>query len=194
MARQITLPVKFRQQFMINDINQIQGVRRLPLWKSCVEEMRVQGVDYGKVYTAEYFEQRLKCKRDEMEFGLAISEIRRDLETSGFYLSGRGQSGNQYVILPPENNRGVMSGYQRAALDALKRGIILGTTTRLDTLSAEDRRRHESVLEKMAMRHALVRNTTQIVRVLKKHAPKILNRRTSDEGDDNAAMAVTKLT
>jgi cell division protein ZapA (FtsZ GTPase activity inhibitor) len=49
-----------------------------------------------------------------------------------------------------------MFNYQSKAIDALKRGVILGTNTRLDLLDEQDRRRHESMLEKIAMRSALV--------------------------------------
>ncbi len=117
---------------------------KLPLWKNCLDNMLAQGIEHGQTYQAEYFEEELHEKRDTMAFGLAVSEIRRSLEANGYYLSGRGQHGNQFIILPAESNADVMLSYNRAAIDALKRGVILGTTTRLDSLKAEDRRRHES--------------------------------------------------
>lgn len=33
---------------------------RLPLWRACAESMLAEGVEYGKTYTAEYFEQHLR--------------------------------------------------------------------------------------------------------------------------------------
>ncbi len=159
----------------MNEQNENTGeVIRLPLWKSCLETMRKDSVSYGKTYPAEYFEKALKVTRDTMQFGLAISEIRRELEMDGFYLSGRGQNGNQYVILPPENNQDVMRSYQRAALDALKRGVILGTNTRLDLLESEDRRRHEALLEKLAIRTLLFKKTGEVAKILKENHPKVL--------------------
>lgn len=128
---------------------------RLPLWKSVYEEM-LKSCEYGTTYPAEFFEERLKVKRDTMRFGLDVSNIRRALEHHGFYLSGRGLNSNEFIIVPPESNADKMQSYQRQAIDALKRGVILGTNTRLDTLSDEQRRRHESVLQKIAMRAALV--------------------------------------
>lgn len=136
--------------------------------------MLLEGVDYSKVYDAAWFEDRLKCPRYSMQFGLAISEIRRGLESKGFYLSGCGQNGNQFIILPPENNQDVMAGYQRAATDALKRGVILGTNTRLDLLKDDDRRKHESVLEKMALKMVLLNRSVAIGNAVKKHQPKLL--------------------
>lgn len=129
---------------------------RLPLWKDTLEKMRASGINYGQTFSAEFFEERLRGKRDEIQFRIGISEIRRELEKDGFYLSGRGQKGNQFVILPPESNSDIMLGYQRHAIDALKRGVILGTSTCLDTLKDSERRKHEAVLERMAIKAALM--------------------------------------
>lgn len=149
-------------------------VLRLPLWKNALEEMRNEGVNYGKVYEADFFEKHLKASRDDMKFGLAVSEIRRELEKDGFYLSGRGQKGAQYVVLMPEGNSDVMAAYQRAALDALKRGVILGTNTRLDSLSDSDRRKHENLLQRMATKCVLMQRSVKIAEALEKSAPKLL--------------------
>lgn len=155
--------------------NEITGeVLVLPLWKGCLEQMLRDGVEYGKTYESTFFEQSLRCGRDTMQFGLGISEIRRALEAKGFYLSGRGQKGDQFIILPPEGNRKILEAYQRAAFDAMKRGVILGTNTRLDSLSVEDRRKHEAVLEKMAFRTVLMQRSQSIKKVVEKHSPKLL--------------------
>ena len=129
---------------------------RLPLWKNVYEQMIAEGCDYGRTYAAEFFETSLKTTRDTMRFGLDLARIRRALEYHGFYLTARGQGGNQFIIVQPESNADKLIGYQRAAIDALKRGVILGTNTRLDSLTDEQRRRHESTLEKLATRAALV--------------------------------------
>jgi hypothetical protein len=139
---------------------------RLPLWRTCAEAMIANGVEYGTTYTAEYFEEQLRCKRDEMKFGLGISEIRRVLETKGFYLSGRGLKGDSFIILEPNKNINVLSSYSSTAVDALSRGVILGTNTRLDTLTAEERRKHESALQKIAMRLVMVKKTKTIMKRL----------------------------
>lgn len=131
-------------------------VLRLPLWKNCYEEMLRDGVDYGKSYTAEYFEDRLKSKRESMTFGLDISKIRSALLSHGFFLSGRGQKGEQFVILDASANTSVMENFQTQAIKALRSGVILGTNTRVDVLTAEERRKHESMLEKLAIRSALI--------------------------------------
>lgn len=147
---------------------------RLPLWKACLDEMLEQGVAHGQTYETKWFEERLRMTRDCMRFGLDISEIRRELEKRGYYLCGRGQNGNQYVILPPENNADVMAAYSREATRALARGVILGTNTRLDLLSAEDRRRHESMLAKLATKAALCAKPKQTLEAMGEMADSIL--------------------
>jgi hypothetical protein len=149
-------------------------VLRLPLWRSTVEDMIKDGVEYGQTYEAKFFEDRLKCDRNSMQFGLAVSNIRRELERHGFYLSGRGQNGNQLVILPPASNADVLCSYSRAATDALKRGVILGTNTRLDMLTNGERTRHEKTLQILATKAALINRAKSIYSVVEKHAPKLL--------------------
>ena len=150
-----------------NNDEQTEAVR-LPIWKHALEQMRLAGIEYGKTFTAEWLEEKLRTKRDTMGFGLAISEIRRQLEWDGFYLSGRGHKGDQFVIMTPESNQDVMRGYGRAALDALTRGVILGTNTRLDTLTANERRKHEAMLEKLAFKLALCKKAGDAVKALGK--------------------------
>lgn len=155
---------------MNTDSNKTNEIERLPLWKNVLEEMRRDGVAYGKTYPAEWFETRLKCNRDSMEFGLSISEIRRALEFDGFFISGRGQKGNQYVILPPESNANILAARSRSAMDELKRGFILGTNTNVSLLDREQRRRHDSELEKVATRLALLKHSGRAARELAKNS------------------------
>lgn len=131
-------------------------VLRLPLWKNCLDEMLRTGVDYASTYSAVFFEERLKSKRDTMTYGLDISKIREGLLKYGFFLSGRGQKGEQFVILQASANSSVMENFQAQAIKALRSGVILGTNTRIDVLNDEERRKHENTLERLAVRTALV--------------------------------------
>jgi hypothetical protein len=149
---------------------------KLPLWRECAKSMLEKGIEHGKVYPSSFFEEWLRCAPDSMHFSLGIAEIRRALEPHGFYLSGRGQKGEQYVILQPEAHGDVMMGYARKASDALRRGCILGTGTRLDLLKGEDRRRHESICEKMAVKFALVSRSSQVMKALPEQARKRLQK------------------
>lgn len=131
-------------------------IHTLPLWQTTVTGMRKEGIRYGQTYSVEFFELALCAKREGYDFGTGLAAIRRELEHDGFYLSARGQGGTGYVILDNAKNADVMLGYQATALDCLKRGVILGTNTRLDTLTENERRRHESVLARLAQKAALM--------------------------------------
>jgi hypothetical protein len=141
---------------MENIIENEMEVLRLPLWKNCYEEILREGIDYGRTYDADFFESRLKEKRDSMRFSLDISKIRTALLSHGFFLSGRGQKGEQFVILDASANTSVMENFQSQAIKALRSGVILGTNTRVDVLTDEERRKHESTLERLAIRSALL--------------------------------------
>ena len=145
---------------------------RLPLWKACLEKMLIGGVEHGKAWPTEFFESELRSKRSDMQFNFDISEIRRELEKVGYYLSGRGQNGTQFVIIAAEHNKDVMANYNRAAFDSLRRGITLGASTRLELLSPEARQKHDAILERMQTRLALMQRSMQIKRALEKSAPK----------------------
>lgn len=147
---------------------------RLPLWKNCLDKMRTDGISHGQVFTAEFFEKELRCQRTEMRFGLAIADIRRELETDGFYLTGRGQGGNQFVILPPSNNADVILQYNRRALDVTKRGLNLGSATRLDMLTESERRRLDGIVERTAVKCALLQRSGQVAKILSEAKPELL--------------------
>jgi hypothetical protein len=152
------------------------NIVKLPLWRECAKEMIQSGISHGETYPASYFEEWLKCKSDSMAFSLGIAEIRRALEMHGFYLSGRGQKGTQFVIVPAEAHANVMRSYSRKAADALKRGVILGTNTRLDHLQPDARRRHESMLEKMAVKFALLSRSGQVADALPESSKGLLKK------------------
>lgn len=147
---------------------------KLPLWRNCLERMRADGVSFGKAYPADFFEAELKSTRDTLAFGIGISEIRRALEWDGFYLSGRGQKGSQYVILNAAANASVMQSYGSSAVDLLKRAVILGSNTSLETLTEGERRKHDAVLERTSIKAALLARASQIAKVLRQHKPELL--------------------
>jgi hypothetical protein len=130
-------------------------VVKLPEWKTCLSDMQEDGIDHGKAWPTSYFEERLRCKRDTMRFGLDMSRIRTKLLEDGYYLSGRGAKGERFEIVPAAANSQVMENLQADAARALAKGVILGTNTRIDLLTDAERRKHESMLEKLAVRAAL---------------------------------------
>jgi len=133
-----------------------EGVTKLPLWQNAVDEMIETGIDYGKVYPAEFFEKHLKCDRNTMSFGLGVSHIRRSLEDLGYYLTGRGQKGDQFVIVENTSNQGVGNCYMRRARDCFDRAFTLLVNTKQEGMTVEEKRRHDATAEKVAIRRALL--------------------------------------
>ncbi len=131
-------------------------VRRLPLWEHTLSEMRKAGVDYGSTFSRRWMEDHLSCAWNTAEFNSAVISIRAELENEGFYLSARGQGERGYIILRPKENAEQGIRNQRLAVSLLKRTVVLLSNTRLDDLTADERRRHEAVLSRAAQRAALV--------------------------------------
>jgi hypothetical protein len=145
-------------QDMINE----EEVRRLPLWKDWIERNEHR-LAYGLTVTTEELEVALEEKAATMAFQMATHSIRVVLRHRGMNFSQRGLRGAGFQILPPNTNADEMEHLNRVALNSLKASVILGTRTNLNLLSDCERKRHESVTEKMAHRLALLgRSNTSI--------------------------------
>ena len=107
----------------MNEENKYEGPRRLPLWRSCLDEMTTKSmINYGAAIPAEFFEERSRANGAQWNSAWRSATSARELEQDGFYLSGRGQKGSQFVILQPAGNVHIMAGYSRAAIKALRTG------------------------------------------------------------------------
>lgn len=157
------------------------------MWSSCYEDMIAEGVHHGKVFPVEFFEERLHNKFGSVRFGFDIARIRRELETNGYYLSGRGMGGKGFVIVPPESNTAVCRHHRKIGFTRMKRGVILGNTTRTELMTEEQRRRHESQLERLAIQVALIDRSGAVARLVKKHNPRLLeNKKNGANPPDNS--------
>lgn len=130
-------------------------IRRLPLWKDWVETCGVS-MTYGDSVTSSEMIKALSCDEDSIQFAMSIVEIRKWFRRKGMNFTSRGQNGTGYVIAPPGGNSREMGRMARAAINSMREGVVLGTSTPLDLLSPEERRLHESLTEKMATRLALI--------------------------------------
>jgi hypothetical protein len=152
------------------------NVRKLPLWKSLLEEIIESGVDYGKSYRATYFEQALSCDRDSREFGLAVHNIRVELEKLGYYLQGHVARDGSLVILPPEGNIKVAENVERKIRKNRQRAIGLLVSTKPQSLPFKFRRSHERLVLKMQIRQILENRAGTIHGYLRKKAPKLIEK------------------
>jgi hypothetical protein len=140
---------------------------RLPEWKHCLDKMIDLGIDYGAIFETKWLAQTMRMDPESMHFSLAISEIRKALRAEGKWLSGEGQNGARLVIRQPQDNYREVARLSRAAQTALVQGTILGTSTPVELLDANERRRHEAITERIAKRAALMgRRQANIVKKL----------------------------
>ena len=148
--------------------------RKLPLWKGLLETIEEKGVEYGKTYSAAWFEEELSCKRDSREFGLAVHRIRVCLERKGFYLQGHTMKEGNLVILPPEKNIGIAKATERKIRKNRARSIhLLGSTDR-ELLPSKFRPQHEKMLMRITIRQMIEARAGRIHKYLKKKMPKLL--------------------
>lgn len=163
------LPTGSGSQLMNNENNEPTGAVKLPLWRNCLDYMqRNEMIYYGAVFPADFFEEQLREKRDSMQFGLAVSRIRAELLPFGFYLSGRGQNGNSFLIVPPENNSDVASNKLRTALKDIEQARILCEATATDTLDADQQRKLDHASNRAAKWMGAIVHTEQVRRFFRK--------------------------
>jgi len=158
-------------------------VRRLPLWKNCLDSMRKIGIEYGSVFTADFFEAELSVPIKSIRFGVDVSRIRRELEREGFFLSGQGHNGQAFEIIPASQNHEVMGQYLRKSKDLTTRAVILGTNTNVGLLTESQKVRHAQKLERAQMRQALIAKERPIFRLIQKTAPSLIRAIQSSERD-----------
>lgn len=113
-----------------------------------------------------------------MKFGISVSHIRHGLLEKGFYLKG---SGDQFIIPLPKENSDYILKFGRIAMHALERGVILGTNTPMDTLTPSERRRHESICERIAIKSVLMRRSASIHKFVSKTQPKLVEEKKNVE-------------
>jgi hypothetical protein len=154
-----------------------QTVRKLPLWQGLLDELTEEGISHGKSYEASRFEESLSCKRDSREFGLAVHEIRLELERRGFYLQGHAIRDGKLVIVPPEKHIGVVRGFERRNQKNRRRSISLLSSTDRSLLPAKLRPYHEKMLMRIEIKQMLERRAGSIHRFISKRAPKLLEAR-----------------
>jgi hypothetical protein len=133
---------------------------RHPEWKHCLGEMRKSGIEYGTVYETSWLADTMRLDPDSMHFGIAVSNIRKELRREGKHLSGQGQDGKRYAIVPPADNYRELKRLNRQAVRSLREGLILGTSTPTELLDGNERRRHEALTERLAIRSALMARTS----------------------------------
>lgn len=118
--------------------------------------MRKQGIAYGAVFGTSFLEAQIGLSKTHFGFGLAVTKIRKTLEAEGFFLSGRGQNGHQFVILAASSNADVIQSKCTDAFESLRRAVVLGKATDLSELTRDERRRHTEQLKRAETKLSLI--------------------------------------
>jgi len=132
--------------------------RKLPLWRAWLEANEAR-LTYGAAFKTSELEEFFGVKADTWAFREETIAIRANLRRRGMNFTERGQNGAGYVIAQPNTNADEVERLNHAAVSALRSSVELATTTPLQLLDAEERRRHEAVAEKAAHRLALLGRT-----------------------------------
>lgn len=128
----------------------------LPLWKAVAAQLLEEGITYGCKVSNESLSKMLREPIDSMGFKTGCWMITQELEKHGLHWTTRGQNDTGFIVEPAARNADVMLSFQSQAKRLVSRAVGLGGTTDKSLLTAEEKLRHEKVLEKAAMRYCLI--------------------------------------
>ena len=132
------------------------------------------GIKYGKVYKAEEFEEELECLRDSLQFNIAVSNIRMELEQLGFYLEGHIDATGRLEIVKPKKHRHIVKLRESRMRRLRRRSIILMMETDMKALPKKDHKAHMQTLEQLQIKELIERHNRKVQQVLKKNSPRLL--------------------
>ena len=152
--------------------------RKLPLWETCLANMRERGIGFGSVFETKWLEGQLSAASETLEFGASVSRINDELLDYGFYLSSRNQNGKRFVICDPEAAEAVADSRIRRSFKELSRGVRLFSGVLFNpnaNLTETAKRRLSTKAERNAVRLLMLKRSHAVERVVNKHDPKILS-------------------
>ena len=166
----------------MNDKNEILDenikVERLPLWKNVLKNMRDDGLAYGKVWPASYFEAWLMCEHNSREFDFAMLSIKSQIETEDGYYLQSSNDGNLWSIPSAADHETVCERFDRNVKSFAIRAVLLRDSTLANPtaqLTDQERAKMEKRMEIAGNRLALLNKTATITRAIKKRSPKLLD-------------------
>ncbi len=146
-----------------------QEAARLPLWKSALETLRLDGIGYNTTIQASRLEDLLRCKRDTAEFAFAMIEIRKSIEAEdGFYLAEI-NGGAAYEIPDAAAHGDVAKSFDKSVRRYAVRAVNLRMATLMNPsadLSPEKRSAMERDLEHSATRLVMLSRQRSVVKAL----------------------------
>lgn len=152
-------------------------------FNNCIEEMRSKNLlAYGTRIDVEFFERHFyPLKRTDAVFSFRISDVRRELVSSGRYLSGIGEKGDAFRIIGAEENARQMQNDLDRSLRLTERAVILGSNTETNTLTDGQKRTLDGKLRSASVRYLMAKNQRGIEKHLKKTAPELIGKSKSED-------------
>jgi hypothetical protein len=161
----------------MSDKNGNVEVLRLPLWRACLDEMRETGFTYQSKWPVEFFEERLRVKRDTQEFAFAMVDLRKAIEEEDGYKLKSSENGRVWSIPTGYGHEGVAHTFDNKVRSYMVRSINIRSATLQNpraALTITERATMEKNLETASKKLVLVSRAVSISRVLEKHQPKLL--------------------
>lgn len=153
---------------------------RLPLWRNALEQLREDGLAYGKTWTVDFFEHHLRCPRTAKEFAFGMMALKQELEREdGYYLKSE-EDGARWSIVAAADHETVASTFDTKVRRYAVRAINLRSATLMNpeaNLTAEDRRKMERNLERASLRLVLMSRASSVAAVVAEHSPKLLEKK-----------------
>jgi hypothetical protein len=161
------------------DENQFDAAVKLPLWRTCLKEMREAGFSYDSTWPTEYFEKALHCARDEVQFAFEMLSLRKEVEIEDGYYIRSEENGKRWIITSAPGHEDIAAGFDTKLRRYAVRSVNLRSATLMNPkaqLSDVERARMEKNLEKASVRLVLLSRSVSIAKDVMKHNPKLLDR------------------
>lgn len=153
-----------------------------PLWRKVAAELIEAGLEYGQEWPVSFFEHQLRCQRDSTEFKFSMINLRSEIETNGGVYIESLENGAKFRVLNAPEHEDKAGSFDRRMRSYARRGITLRAATLSNPkalLTDSERSVMERNLEHASIRWALISRAVTIGEVVKKHAPKLLQKATT---------------
>ena len=151
----------------------------LPLWKNCLQQMRDDGLEYGKVYPVEYFEKFLRATRDQQSFIFEMMNLKQTVEKEDGYYLKQINSGSEYMIQTAAGHEEEAHRFDSKVRRYAVRSVNLRAATLMNPkaeLTDGERAKMEKSLEIASTRLVLMSRQKRIAETIATHAPKLLHK------------------
>jgi hypothetical protein len=149
-------------------------VRRLPLWKNLLDKLITEGLQYGKIYTVQQFEQELSCSHTSIRFGISVHRINIAIERLGYHIKSKATSAGVLCIVQPNQHAVIAKNNERQIRKKRRRTISLMSATDMALLNPKEQKTHRKLLARAEIVYMIEKRAGKVHRYLKEKAPEML--------------------